>query len=121
MGKASARKRVARDPKSGRFEADSPLNDPALLEFAVRTFRALDHLEPIFRAIGQSADAQARQFAAVGFVLAGMREDIRDQLVLDKAALREATKPLLRAAVLYPTLVGAANVEQRLGAAGVLQ
>jgi hypothetical protein len=106
MGKASSRKRAThQDPSTGRFEADSPLNDPSLRDYAIKTFRAIEHLEPCFQMMIKVGDVnEARLASMVGFLLSGMKENIRDQLSVDKAALRDATKPELRAARLYPAL-----------------
>lgn len=106
MTKASAHKRASHhDPASGRFEASSPLNDPVLREYVIRTFRAIEHLEPLFQLWSKEGDFdEMRCASAVGFVLSSLKEGLRDQLTVDRAAMRDATKPELRAARLYPAL-----------------
>ena len=94
------RKRAApRDPNSGKFEAGSPLNDPELMDYALRIVRAVDDLqEPIAKmAIYAEDETSAKGMAFVGATLAVLRDAILRQLAADPESLREAKKKRLDA------------------------
>lgn len=82
MGKASSRKRIARDPMTGKFDESSPLNDPEILAYALKTKAAIEHLEPLLAALAKHSDdlMKSRGVTVMGYFLSGLKESINDQL-----------------------------------------
>jgi hypothetical protein len=94
------RKRVPRSPDTGQFEGYTPFNDPVVLNHAVKTVRAIDHLEPVLRALAtEDTDPyRAQCLHLLHQTLAIVRGSMLDALAVDKAALKEAVKPELQVA-----------------------
>jgi len=96
------KRKLLRDPSAGTFEAPSPLNDPAILDQAVRWVRAIDELLPIFEhVVAGLVDANSAKInEALALVLSTYKKSILDQLALadDKEFLKSAKNPVLRAA-----------------------
>jgi hypothetical protein len=99
---SSPKRKLSRDPATGTFEAPSPQNDPAILEQAVRWVRAIEELLPLFGVGGLDLEDEksAMVIKVSGLCLSTLRQSMLDQLALadDKEFLREAKKPILRAA-----------------------
>lgn len=90
--------KIKRDQATGSFEGLWPQNDPALLDQAVRWVRAINEIRPVLLEFADSADPMVVSAAGISFaVLESLKNSLLDVLVVDKVALRDATKPLLRA------------------------
>lgn len=89
----------ARNFKTGQFEAASPLTDPALCDFAVRTVRAIQDLQPLLAGFAQHCDdAAVRQLAAAsGLLLDLIRHSMLEELAADPESLAETKKKRLDA------------------------
>lgn len=97
------KRKPAHDPDTGRFEARSPMNDPAMLEQTVRWVRAIDELEPLIKGMhegfGDEGDQRsAVAMKAVDIALSTMKASMIEALAIDPQSKREALKKPLRAA-----------------------
>lgn len=105
MSKPSPRKRLGRDPKSGKFEAPSPQTDPQLRAFAVKTIAAIEHLEPIFSALMKDADRELSEPAAMAaWLISTVKEAVRDELEVNRKTNWRSVPPHIRAAAPYAIL-----------------
>lgn len=97
------RKRApSRDPKTGKFEDVSPLNDPALLDQAVRIVKAINELERPLAVLATNPSEMddgrnAQLAAAFGAFLAVWRDSILQQLAADPESMAEVKKKRLEA------------------------
>lgn len=95
--------KAKRDPSSGQFEPSSPLNDPALLDQAIRWVRAIDELRPALLAFNDSTDSKVALVSEVSLLmLETLKLSMLDALSPDQEATRDAITPLLRAARFRP-------------------
>lgn len=100
---SASKTKAKRDPSSGQFDPLSPLNDPALLEQAIRWVRAIDELSPVLLAFSDNLEPDVAGLAEVSFLTLGaLKKSLLDALSPDQDAVRDATKPLLRAVRLRP-------------------
>jgi len=102
-----AKRKLPRDPGSGRFEVPSPQNDPALLDQAVRWVRAIDQLHPLFEFASKQKGGDDRNVAVhrlVAEMLTAYKKSFIEGLSLadDKEYLRRAKNPLVTASHRYP-------------------
>lgn len=93
------RKRVPHSPDTGQFEGYTPFNDAGVLDHAVKTVRAIDHLEPVLRglAAGDADPFRAQCLTLLHQTLGIVRGSMLDALAVNKAALKESVKPELQA------------------------
>ncbi len=99
QGTSSKRPRkAARDPRTGKFEGASPLTDPALMAFAVRTVRAIQDLEPLLARGASSSGDEAKLYAVAGLVLSLIKDSMLRELAADPESYKEAKKKRLEAA-----------------------
>lgn len=90
--------KTSRDPSSGHFEPASPFTDPSMLDQAVRWVRAIDELRPLLLGFADDLDPKVVGASYVSLtVLDTLKQSMLEALSVDKDAVRDATKPLLRA------------------------
>jgi len=100
----SPKKRIpTRDVASGKFEQADALADPALMDFALKTVRAIAHLEPLLAALAvaphEPEDHERAQLCATcGLLLSLLKTSMLEQLAADPESLAEAKKKLVEVA-----------------------
>lgn len=94
------KRRLPRDPSTGKFEVATPFTDPALQAFAVRSIRAIRDLEPIAQEMASAPGEENKNVRAAAAIsahwLATLRGSLLEALEVAPDALREAKKPVLR-------------------------
>lgn len=91
------KRRAPRDSK-GKFEAASPMTDPELMDFAIRTVRAINDLEPALAGLALSTEKGVADLVAVtGATLSILKKSLLDALAADPDSLAEAKKKVLEA------------------------
>lgn len=91
------KRKSARNPTSGKFEAGDPHTDPALMDQLVRMVRAVRDLEPFLSAsvlmFTQLGDKRSASLAAlVGTYLATLKDEALRDLAADPESLKDAKK-----------------------------
>ena len=82
----------ARDPSSGQFEQASPLTDPDLANFAVRTVRAIQDLQPLLAYGAKGSGDEAKMYAVAGLTLSLLRDAVLRELAADPESYKDAKK-----------------------------
>ncbi len=91
-----------RDAASGKFEQADPLADPALMDFALKTVRAIQHLEPVLAGVAAAPhDADdhdlSKLCAIAGLCLSAIKDAMLEQLAADPESLAETKKRRIEA------------------------
>jgi len=101
-GEATPKRRLARDPESGKFEAGNPHTDPELLDNLMRTVRAVRDLEPMLSAVvlmfKQLGDDKSAALASTcGMYLSELKTAAISSLAADPESMAELKKKRLDA------------------------
>lgn len=91
------KRKPARNPTSGKFDAGDPFTDPDLMDNLVRYVRAITALEPLLSGVvlayKQMGDEEAAQMVSVaGFVLADLKQQALQSLAVDPESRNEVKK-----------------------------
>lgn len=101
---STSKKRIpTRDAVSGKFEQADPLADPAVMDFALKTVRAIQHLEPLLAGLAAASHepedhVRSQMCAACGLLLSVLKTSMLEQLAADPESLAEAKKKRVEAA-----------------------